>query len=65
MADKEIKKPQAHRKVIARIPFFDVPLGRQFKAGEEIVGWDEARIKHYVERGTVQIVSAVQPEEVK
>ena len=57
--------PKAHRKVIARVPFFDVVLDRHFKSGEEVIGWNEQRIAHYEKRGTVHIINQPEPEEVK
>ena len=45
--------------------FFDTVLSRQFRAGEQVIGWDEARARHYLARGLVREVHAVGPDEVK
>jgi hypothetical protein len=53
------------KKVIALIPFYDAFLLHQFKAGDEILGWDQERIELYSKRGVVEIIDVAPSFEVK
>ena len=42
--------------IVAIQPFFDLVTYRGYDAGDEINGWDDARVKQYVQRGLVEVV---------
>ena len=56
MAPRKKKEKQ----VTALIAFTDALTGKSFKVGEAVEGWDEARAKHYQDRGLV-IVKEIAP----
>jgi hypothetical protein len=58
-------KESAEQTVIAAISFFDALTGRQFDAGDVVLGWDEPRIEEYSKRGLIYRTSIIGPTEVK
>lgn len=65
MAEQKAVKAPAEKKLIAVIDFFDVSLGRQIKAGEQIIGFDAARSQRAIATKIAIEVTEVVPNEVK
>lgn len=62
--DASTKSAAVHR-VRAADYFFDARLGRDFHAGQEVVGWDEERVREYAKRGLIVVDTVVGPTEFK
>lgn len=51
--------------VRARVAFADTLTQKNYKPGELVNGWNEARVAHYASRGLVEVQSVVGPSEFK
>lgn len=51
--------------VRARVAFADTVTNKNYKPGDMVSGWDEARITHYASRGLVDVQSHIGPSEFK
>lgn len=54
------KKKQT--KVVAVTAFADTLTTRDYQPGQEVTGWDDERVKHYMDRGLVALETVEEPK---